>query len=478
MVTWGANTVSTFATTNPAAGTPPRPGAAVPAPTFGFGAPAAGAGAPAAGGGLFGAATPQPPGTPAKAPSPAAGGLFGGASASAPAAGGLFGGASPAPAPAAGGLFGGASAPAPAAGGLFGGASPAPAPAAGGLFGTVAVAPAQAAAMAHITASNKQEADRLEGALLALHSAYSPTPTPAPAAGIAATAAPPSQCRFQHVFYDPMTPEQRQQRLVNAPHHPPPRPPHVDARTWADAVARNPDPLEYAPVVAVGAEALAARLSAQHQRSGTLAGYCTRLREDLSYMEVQSAKSADAARAARAEHEQLRSRLLGLMRRVEILRCTNLPLQPDEKVAAERARRVHLGVDVVGRALAEVEERGRHQIHALRTMGERGGGMGVGASGAGGANADVGRVELSDEARADLNRILTEQKAGLDALSSIVKRDLRDAKIVKEGLRGGGRGMSYGLGGYGSGRGGSGGAGMASVPGQPPHILPGAYLAF
>ena len=104
--------------------------------------------------------------------------------------------------------------------------------------------------------------------------------------------------------------------------------------------------------------------------------------------------------------------------------------------------------------------------------------MGVGASGAGGANADVGRVELSDEARADLNRILTEQKAGLDALSSIVKRDLRDAKIVKEGLRGGGRGMSYGLGGYGSGRGGSGGAGMASVPGQPPHILPGAYLAF
>ena len=45
MVTWGANTVSTFATTNPAAGTPPRPGAAVPAPTFGFGAPAAGAGA-------------------------------------------------------------------------------------------------------------------------------------------------------------------------------------------------------------------------------------------------------------------------------------------------------------------------------------------------------------------------------------------------------------------------------------------------
>jgi len=463
MVTWGANTTATFAPGTTAAtggggfafGTtaaaPPTPTAAAPAPAFGasaFGAAPAPATtatpAPAAGGGLFGSSTIAP------TPAPATGTGFGfGATptaatpaAAAPSSGFGFGATTAAPA-AGGGLFGSTAATpaAPATSGFgFGTTAAAPAPfgSPAPAFGAAPVAaaqqPQQQQAAPHITQTRRQEAARLEGVILSLHAQYSPTVSGPNLVGTTPHHAqlPSSQCRFQYVFYDPMTTEQRQARLVHGPHHPPPRPSHVDARTWADAVARNPDPDEYAPVVTVGAEALATRLSAQKDRSTKLAGYATQLRDALSTLTVQADKSDDAVRAAQIRHGELRSRLLRLMRRVEILRCTNLPLQPAEREAAERIRTVRVGVDGVGKALADVEERGRHHVHALRT---------VAAAGGAGGGGDLSGVVLSEQGKADMHNLLMKQKDGLDELSTIVTRDLRDAKIAKEELTAGGGGV-------------------------------------
>ena len=221
-----------------------------------------------------------------------------------------------------------------------------------------------------------------------------------------------------------MTTEQRQSRLLHGPHHLPPRPSHVDAKTWAEAVACNPDPNELIPVVLVGAEELIRRMNDQNERSKTYAGYCTQLRGHLSDLRVQMSKSDDATRAAQRDHAALRFRLLKLMRRVEIVRCTNLPLQVAEREAAERVEAVRRGVDAVGRALADVEERGRHHVHALRSM--------AAAGGAGGMEAHRRGETVSEQGVADFRALLARQRVGMDELSAIVQRDVRDATIARE----------------------------------------------
>ena len=458
MVTFGANTTATFGKGTPAAGgfsfnasggagngfgstpaTPSTPKAgSSPAPAFGgFGTPAPAAPAPAAGGGLFGAAAPAPAAPAPAAPAPAAGGFGFGSSAPAPAAaGGLFGSsATPAPAPAAtGGLFGApaAAAPAAAAGGFgFGLGAPAPAAPAAAV---PTAATAAASASASVTLARRQESARLEAGLLSLHSQYNPRVSdPSHLIGTTPHHAqlPSSQCRFQYVFYDPMTTEQRQSRLLHGPHHLPPRPPHVDAKTWAEAVACNPDPNELIPVVLVGAEELIRRMNDQNERSKTYAEYCTQLKGHLSDLKVQMAKSDDATRAAQRDHAALRSRLLKLMRRVEIVRCTNLPLQVAEREAAERVEAVRRGVDAVGRALADVEERGRHHVHALRSMAAAGGAGGGGGGGMDAAHRRAGET-VSEQGLAELHALLARQRVGMDELSAIVQRDARDATIARE----------------------------------------------
>jgi len=233
-----------------------------------------------------------------------------------------------------------------------------------------------------------------------------------------------------------MTPEQRHSRLVHGPHHLPPRPAHVDAKTWADAVAANPDPDEYIPVVLVGAPELVKRMAAQSEQSARLAHYCTDLRGYCADLRRSAEKSDDAARSAAKEHAALRSRLLRVMRKLEIVRCTNLPLQVAEREAARRVQEVRRGVDAVGRALADVEEGGRHRVHALRSVASSAGGRGsVGAHGlygGGGGGGPGGPETLSEQGMADLRSLLDQQRAGMDELQAAVKRDQRDAKIARE----------------------------------------------
>ena len=399
MVTWGGTTVF-----GGAAGT------AAPAPGgFGFGAPAPAAPtAPAGVGGFgFGGAAPVP--------GPAGGGLFG---------------APPAPAPVgAGGLFG-APAPAPVAGGMFG-APPAPA-APIGAYGAAAPhqhhhTPHQAAYAAHALATRREEAVRLDSALVGLHSAYSPTSVDPhhlqPRSPLHASQ-PSSLCRFRHIFYDPMGPEERHLRMLHGPHHQPARPMHVDSRVWADAVAGNPDPEQYVPVCVVGSEALATRLASQQEKARVLAGHVSKLTEALSSLKVSLGKSSDSVRAGLAEHGHLRGRTQELVRKVEIVRCMNLPLQHAEREAMERVRTLVRVANATGRALSETEERGRAHAHRLRSLAARSPAQPP-------QYAETG-LDLSERNWEDLHRVLREQGEGLANLGTIAKRDLRDAAILRE----------------------------------------------
>mmetsp|Transcript_26659 Transcript_26659/g.38992 ORF Transcript_26659/g.38992 Transcript_26659/m.38992 type:complete len:475 (-) Transcript_26659:294-1718(-) len=421
-VTWGNTTVFGGSA---APGTPAPAGGG-----FSFGstpAPAPGAGggfsfgsttpAPATGGGLFGA------------PAPSTSNLFGSSSASTPAApGGLFGASAAAPSTA----FG--STPAPTPGSLFGATAPPPfaMTSTGAPVSANSSTPQAAAAYAHLHAAQRQEAAKIESALMGLHSAYTPQSTAAidanPLHITNPSSAPPnSLCRFKYFFYDPLTAEQRQNMTLHGSHHHAvPRPSHVETHEWNDALARNPDPSNYAPVCIIGSEALAKRASEQQQRAKMYASHVAKLRSTLEEMKSGSARmSEDANRYAAREHDALRKRLLDVMRKVEIVRCMNLPLQPAERDAGDRLKLVLRQLNQVGKTMGDVEKRAQAHAQYLRSTG------GAGEGGDGGGD-DSNANTLTEEDKTELFTVMNEQKEGLERLVNIVKKDLRDVNILKE----------------------------------------------
>jgi hypothetical protein len=410
MVTWGANTVQYI---SPA-----------PAPSGAFGS----APAPAQKGGVFGSTA---------APAPTTGGFFGSSTAPAP-TGSLFGGT---PSPSSGGLFGstsgfGTPAPSPS---LFGGASggtslfgatPAPTPSVFGtssnLFGAPSSSPfgspglqqqqqqqqqpqipAQAALHAHMEASNRQEAERVKSALEKLHAVYSGTSTPS-------TTEP--KTKFVSIVYNDLTQEHRQLQWLHGMSAggkilpvAPPKPPQISEEEWNKAVVQNPDPLSYMPIPLVGADALNARVSWQQERATQLAKDAKSVQnchETVQELYSQAHKRLEDIQRA---HSNQRKRLLNVMRKVEVVRCMNQSLQPDEVRVKERLRDLDKQVREVRRLLAELEGPAR----AARS-----------------ATAAAASVQLPD--REQLSKVLTTHREELTKLTVTMQKDIRDVALMKQ----------------------------------------------
>lgn len=405
MVTWGQNTTHVFG------------GAAAPNPAPAFGTPAP---APSSGG-LFGSTPAPASGSLFGAPSPAPGGsLFG----SSPSPGGsLFGSNTPAPAPS---LFG-TPAPAPggslfgapaASGGLFG----APAPALGGssLFGAPAPSaygsnppqpqiPAQAALQAHMDASARQEADRVRSKLGTLHMAYT---------GATSTVPSRESNQFVTIVYNDLTPEQRQMQWVqgmgsggNGMILAPPRPPQVSEAEWNKAVVNNPDPQNYMPVALVGGVALQARVSWQQDKAKELANNAITLRKSHETIHERASNAKQEINQKLTNHKQLQKKLLQVMKRVELARCMNQPLQPDEFQAVQRLQNLLKQMEIQKQTLISLQDTARTQTANARLI-----------QGAGSSSMPTSEKEIVP--------VLKVQRQKLETLTKMAMKDTNDLELI------------------------------------------------
>jgi hypothetical protein len=287
-----------------------------------------------------------------------------------------------------------------------------------------------AQAALHMHHASAQEAARLESEIYRLHSAYSPVATGVMGGTTTSLGLfggpqqqpqeqPNSLCRFQAIFYDPTTPQQRLAWAATGHHHP--RPAHVDSKRWAEAVARNPDPEQYTPVCLVGPDALSARMAHQQDRAKVLAKNVQQLRESLAFLKEGAGKIEDGLDSFSKHLDAVRLRLLLVMRKVEVFRCMNLPLQPAERDLLQRMTVLLRDLDRVSGLMTQVEDRARAHAQYLQKHG--------------GGHNDVHSygsdrvLSLEDQSR--LRQVLNEQAQGLSTLTAVAKRDVRDVAILK-----------------------------------------------
>ena len=444
MVTWGANTVHTIG------GTTPAPAGA--SAGFSFGSPAA-APAPTPGG-LFGSAPSSSGSLFGSSPAPASSstGFFGSA-APAPSSGGLFGSA---PAPGSGsGLFGSSpgttslfgSAPS-LGGGLFGSAAPSTS---GGLFGAAAPSPfgfpqqqqqqqqppapqipAQAALQAHLDAEARQEEARIGQALQSLHNVYTGRSTALENNNVSAP--------FSCILYNPVTLQIRQQQWLQSsvPHgdqsysqiHPivPPRPWQISEKDWNQAVVQNQD-LNYMPAAMIGATALQARLTYQQE----MADRCLQQLHSIQQVEqLVRERSRNAQQelqyAMHSKHESQRKRLLQVMKKIEILRCFNLPLQRDEVLAMQQLMDLYRQASqlrATSAALAETTTtNARHQVNSRARLLQQ-------------AMVTTAPPEEEDRLLHTTKQVLPILKEHRDTLAKLteqVKKDRKDLELIHNRL--------------------------------------------
>jgi hypothetical protein len=174
--------------------------------------------------------------------------------------------------------------------------------------------PAQAALQAHMDASARQEAAKLQAALEDLHHAYAGTSHQKPSPLVT-------------IVYNTMSSEQLQWQFANQQagggYVLPPKPPQVEEQKWLEAVVNNPDRSSYIPVALVGAEALQARVGWQQQQAAGYEQNMNMLKGAQEDMQRRTAQVRQSVNQLEQMHTTLRSRLLRIMNKVEVVRCMN-----------------------------------------------------------------------------------------------------------------------------------------------------------
>jgi hypothetical protein len=299
---------------------------------------------------------------------------------------------------------------------------------------------------AALQASMIQEASRLEASLLQLQSAYSPhltssTPFHTAYPMVGSTLPINTQCRFQHVFYDRISPQQQLERLHHYTSlHPnmskeeamslvhTPKPTHFDSMTWSKAQAMNPNPTEFVPVLLSGAEAIRSRLVYQQSQVDLYDKYRTQLLSTIEALDCAVQASEQKLENTLQETSTvLKQRVVDLLRKVEICRARNMSLTVEEKKALERIKEVLKHVQKWQNILAssELDEKVKGYVRMQAVL-ERSSSMT--------STLEGGNTFTNEELKNHVYKVLQEQRQAIDALKKIVKVDKRDLQIIHNGL--------------------------------------------
>jgi hypothetical protein len=438
MVSWGPNTTFTYGGATPAPANGAPSGGPPPVPTFGSTpAPSAGlssfgmtpASSPSTGGGFGFGSSLSGPTQMAPASTFGSGGLFGTPSSAAPATTSLFGSPPPSQAPTSSpGLFG-----APASGGLFGnttsslfggsamgGGASLTAPSMFGGYGASQQQqqqhiPAQAAIQAHMNASALQEEQRVKVQFEKLYRAYTGSLEVQPDSQ--------EQSKFVAIVYNELSPAQIQQQFFSGIGNTgqilaPPRPLQVSEKEWTQAIISNPDPTKFVPQPIIGAVALQSRVTWQQDKSKEYAGHAKSVQASLDFIRRREARAKQDLHEKERKLEALQQQLLQVMTKVELARCFNKTLQPDEYRALQRLTTLIQQLEGMRSELASLQTKARSQITTIAHH-----------TASGSAVTDHG---LSTEMKHELRRVLNEQREKLERATVVAKKDLHDMELIQE----------------------------------------------
>jgi len=270
--------------------------------------------------------------------------------------------------------------------------------------------PAQAALQAHLDASARQEELRVTSALERIHRAYQGT----------AVATETQSAPFTTVLYNPATTQMRQEQwlrglgvaddAIPGQYQPivPPQPAALCTADWMNAVIRNPEAQKFMPIPVVGAPALLARAQAQQEQAAMSVQQLDLLRDSQECIRRKLQNSVATLEQVERRHWHLRKRMVDAMRKVELARCLNLPLQVEELQGMTKMMELSKHVDhQLRHAVGHVKER----VHSTPLV-----------------RPNVTSIPDPEQ----LKQVLTMHRNALTKLAMDVQRDRHDLDLIQK----------------------------------------------
>jgi Nucleoporin complex subunit 54 len=222
---------------------------------------------------------------------------------------------------------------------------------------------------------------------------------------------------FVAIVYNDVTQEQRQMQWLhgmgsygNVIPMAPPKPPQVSEEDWHTAVALNPDPMNYMPVALVGADALSARLLCQQDTASQLAKAATTIQNCNKTAKDMYEQSYRRLEKLKRDHYNNRSRLLKIMKKVQVVLCINQPLQQDEVLAVAQLRELSRKVNETKGRLGDLENLAKQERQIPEEY----------------------LKEFPGPQREKLSKLFTEHAETIKKLNAILSKDIDDVELIKK----------------------------------------------
>ncbi|KAI6015133.1 nucleoporin complex subunit 54-domain-containing protein [Pisolithus orientalis] len=226
-----------------------------------------------------------------------------------------------------------------------------------------------------------------------------------------------SQCCFQHYFYNLVDPSQAS--LYGRP------PNATNEALWQRAVRDNPDPTCLVPVLAQGFDALHTRVEAQTQQAAAQQEKL-KAKRLVSLKAVHNDNNMARIQRAIAQNTQISHRLLKLIQHLHLL------------IPAVRSSAIRPEEEALRAALEEIEEEVRRPggtskmrgklnelwalVGAVNAARERGKKVG--------ADGPTEWTVVDEDGLKQIAQILADQHAGLEHLTKVLQRGLKDLRVV------------------------------------------------
>jgi Nucleoporin complex subunit 54 len=197
----------------------------------------------------------------------------------------------------------------------------------------------------------------------------------------------------------------------------PPRPPQISEADWNRACIRNPDPKNRVPTAIVGADSLQARAALQQERAAGLDRHTAVVRESVDALQNRQTVLKARLEYLKQTHQKQRSRLLKVMKYVEVTRCFNLQLLGTEREAQQRLE--HVKHNVIERELVPSVSRLVADPARLAVPNS-------------GTAHQQQASQIPDEQQKQWMKVMAEHRKNLGALTIRAKKEHRDLQLIRD----------------------------------------------
>ena len=192
----------------------------------------------------------------------------------------------------------------------------------------------------------------------------------------------------------------------------------IDPRMWRQAIADNPDPKTFIPVSLVGFNELKSRLTCQESETANHVSYLAKLEKDISELKQRQANTSAKIMEHRRKFSELSHRILRIIVKQESTRKAGLALTPDEEVIKTKLENMHALVSAPTQFKGKLSEL-LSQMRMQRSQW---------------SSSGVSEYTLDKESSDEMNNFLTMQQRAMELLIETVNKDLKDLKVVSDGM--------------------------------------------